>query len=88
MKAKHRTEVTMQTHERTVIRFGRGGPTILCRMCKANTRHFSIDQAVSIFELSQQAITRLVGDNEIHSTEDAGGSLMLCGNSLATQAKD
>ena len=88
MKAKQRTEVTMQTHERTVIRFGQGSPTLYCGMCQAKTRHFSVAQAVSIFELSQAAVTSLAGDNEIHSTQDARGSLMLCGNSLAAQAKE
>ena len=78
----------MQTHERTVIRFGRGAPTLFCGMCQANTRHFSIEQAVSIFELSQRAISLLVRDGEIHSTPVADGSLMLCGNSLATQGKE
>ena len=87
MRAKQRTEVTMETLERTVIRFGHSG-TLLCRECEANTRHFSIVQAVSVFGLSESAITRLAGDQEIHSMQADGGSLMLCGNSLAAQAKE
>jgi hypothetical protein len=88
MKAKQRTEITMETHETTVIRFGQGQTIIFCESCEANTRHLSIVQAVSILRLSEPAISRLAGDKQIHSTQNADGLLLLCGKSLAALAKE
>ena len=86
MKTNRRTEITTETHELTIIRFG-GGQMIFCESCKANTPHLSIVQAVSMLPLSEMAISRLVVDKRIHSTQDADG-VLLCGNSLASQVED
>lgn len=86
MKAKRRLEITMETHETTIIRF-RPRPTIIyCEACQVNTRHFSIVQAKQILSISEQEINGLAAGNHIHSTETAEGLLMLCGISLAAQA--
>lgn len=81
-------EITTETHEMTVIRFGGVRTMIFCKSCKANTPHVSIVQAVSMLPLSEMAISRLVVDKQIHSTQDADGVLLLCGNSLALSAED
>ncbi len=88
MKAKQRTEITMETHETTVIRFGQHKTMLFCEACQTTTQHLPVIQAVSVLPLSEPAISRLAGDKHIHSTKNAAESLLLCGNSLAAQAKE
>jgi hypothetical protein len=82
MKTNRHTEITMETHETTVIRFRQSQTMIFCESCQTNTQHFSIVQAVSILPLSGPAISRLADSKQIHSTQNADGSLLLCGNSF------
>ncbi|HVE57643.1 MAG TPA: hypothetical protein VNB22_12490 [Pyrinomonadaceae bacterium] len=88
MTAKRRLEITLETHETTVIRFQRRQPLIFCESCRTNTKHFSIVQAERILPLSAPEISRLADDKQIHSTRNADGSLMLCGVSLAAQTNE
>jgi len=83
MKTSRRTEITTETHEMTIIRFGGSQAMVFCESCNADTPHLFMVQAVSILQLSEPAISRLVVDKEIHSTRNADGLLLLCGNSLA-----
>jgi len=83
MKAKLRTEITMETEETTTIRFPQSETMIFCDSCNGNTRHISIVQAEQVLSLSEQAISHLAGGKQIHSVQNADGMLLLCCNSLA-----
>lgn len=87
MKTTRRTEIMMETHETTVIRFRHSQTIIFCESCQANTQHLSIFQAVSILSLSESKIAQFADDKQIHLTQTADGLLMLCGNSLAALEK-
>ena len=88
MKTKRRTETTTETHELTIIRFRGRQTMIFCELCKTNTPHLSIVQAVSMLRLSEMAIVRLAVDKHIHSTQDTDGLLLFCGNSLELSVED
>jgi len=87
MKTNRRTEITTETHELTIIRFGGDQTVIFCESCQANTLHLSMVQVISILALSELAISRLAVDKQIHTTQNPDGSLLLCGNSLALPAE-
>ena len=83
MKEKKRTEITLETHELTIVRFRQNRTIAYCAVCQQQTPHFSVVQSVSVLSLSESVIFRLAESGEIHSCETANGLLRLCGNSLA-----
>ena len=83
MKEKKRLEITLETHELTIVRFSRNQKTDFCTVCRAHTPHLSVAESVPVLGLSESAIFRLAESGEIHSCETANGLLRLCGNSLA-----
>ena len=88
MKEKKRLEITFETHELTIIRFGRNQKTDFCTVCRAHTPHLSVAESVAILSLSEKAIFRLAENGQIHACETADGLLRLCGNSLVNLAND
>lgn len=82
MLAKRQTEVTTETHELTIIRFGHQ-QTQQCSFCGTAVAHVRVTHAASALSLSETALFRLAESGQIHSIETAAGSLLLCGNSLA-----
>lgn len=84
MKTGQRTEITIETHETTIVRVNtRQTITVFCEICRAARKHFSVRRAAALLRLSETAIFRLVEDRQVHSTETAGGALFVCGNSLS-----
>jgi hypothetical protein len=84
MKAKQQTEITIETHEITIIRVSsRQTATVFCFNCGKNLKHFSIARASAVSKISEAAIFRLVENGQIHSTETAAGALLVCSNSLS-----
>ena len=79
MKIKQRTEVTMFTHETTVIRIQKA--PMYCEGCESITPHLSLIEAISVLSLPEQEIRRLAESGEIHYLAGADGSLHLCGKS-------
>src|SRR5438128_7477565 len=83
MGIKHRTEITIETHETTIIRVStRQTANAFCEICRTTHKHFSVRRAAAILRLSETAIFRLVEDRQVHSTENAAGALFVCINSL------
>jgi hypothetical protein len=89
MKKKQRLEITVETHEITILRFRQSRTTVFfCGMCQAQVPHLNIAQTMSVLPLSESAFNDLITTGQIHSTENADGLLMLCSNSLLTLAKE
>lgn len=89
MKTKRRMEITMETHEITIVRFGqRPTTTIFCEVCQADIPHLSVTQASAVLSLSKAEISRLIENKQIHLTENADGDEQLCGNSLSALTKE
>jgi len=79
MTNKKRTEITVETHQVTIIRM-RGTSMVYCEICRANVRIFSPPQIVSVFHLNLEEIKQLFLDDQIHFV---GLTETICGNSLA-----
>ena len=88
MKAKRRTEITLETHETTIIRFRQTNAAAYCAECQRHTSHLSVAQAVSVLSLSESAVLCLAKDKKIHSSRTADAALLLCSNSLAALAQE
>lgn len=81
-------EITVETHAVTVIRINRRQTvTIFCDICRKPIFHFSVVHAAATLRLSETTIFRLSESGRLHSTENVGGSLLICSDSLATLAK-
>lgn len=83
MKAKRRKEITVETHEVTVIRFKRSQANLYCAECGQQTQHLSVVEAISLLSLSETELFCLAQDRRIHSNKSEKGLLLLCCNSLA-----
>lgn len=89
MKTKRRTEITMETHEVTIIRLRENqSPTRFCRACRASVRHLPIARAALFLGISETAAFRLVENNQVHSAESDAGALLICQNSLSDLADE
>ena len=88
MKTKRRREIKKETYERTIIRFPAHRTQIFCPVCAAPVSHIKVGQAASALTLSEMTIFRLAESGQLHATESSGGSLLLCGNSLAEWGKE
>ena len=87
MKAKRRTEITIETHETMIIRFQQSQIIVFCESCQMDSQHLSLVQAVSILSLSETEINLLVGEKHIHYLETETGEFLICGNSVLTNNK-
>ncbi len=85
---KEKTVITVETFQRTVIYSRRKAKIAWCKQCAAETVMFAPNEAAAIANISEAAVFRLAEADEIHSTETESGSLMICGDSLAAQAKE
>lgn len=83
MKEKKRFEITFETHELTIVRFGRNKTTEFCAVCRRYTPHLSVIETLSALSLTEAEIIRLTENGQIHSRETADGRLLLCAGSLA-----
>ena len=89
METKRRTEIVIETHETTIIRFRtRQTATAFCDFCRETLPHFSARRAAAVLRLSEFAVFRLVESGRLHSSENARGELFICGNSITGAADD
>ncbi len=79
MTNKKRTEITVKTHQVTIIRT-RGKSSVYCEICRVNVQIFLPQQIVSVFHLKLEEIKQLFLAGKIHFV---GLTETVCGNSLA-----
>ena len=89
MAIKRRTEITIETHEVTVIHLSQHQTTMaFCERCQTMLIHLSVLRVATILGLRETAIFRLVESEQIHATESADGRLLICANSFSALAKE
>ena len=88
MKEKKRFEITLETHELTIVRFASNKTDAYCPICGADTPHLPVAECASILSLTETTVFRLAESGQIHARESADGRLLLCGGSLATFEQD
>ena len=83
MKTRKNTEITIETYEKRIIRVNRRQAHMaFCGLCGAKVIYFSVSRAAAVLGLPETAIFRLAENGQMHSLENAAGSLMICGDSL------
>lgn len=81
---KKRTEITIETHQLTIIRIREGrNDLVFCKGCGLNVRSFTHDQAALIFRVKEEILDALMRANQVHTINGEA----VCGASLADYFK-
>ena len=89
MAIHRRTEITVETHQVTIIHLSQHQTaTAFCEGCQTTLSHLSVFRAAALLRLRETAMFRLVESGQLHATENAQGSLLVCANSLSALAKE
>ena len=80
---KRRTEITIETHQLTIIRQRIKSIQFICPICRMETVSLLPVQAALAFQVTEAVLETLVTSNLIHSADIEG----YCGNSLAEHFK-
>jgi hypothetical protein len=80
---KEKTVITVETLRRTVIYSRRRAFTARCGKCAAEVQMLVPERAAALLNTTVREIFRRVETGEIHFSEDEGGTLLVCRNSLA-----
>jgi hypothetical protein len=82
MTHKRRTEITIETHEITVIRTNHKPLSAFCERCQKTVPVFAPEQIAIFFRLPLSEVCRRVEANEIHLTRSGRGAALICAVSL------
>jgi hypothetical protein len=80
---KTRTEITIEVDELLLIGTRRGGSVrIWCPECETEVAMVTPEQAAAAVGVSSRMIYRWMEEAKVHFTEEPGGSLLVCADSL------
>lgn len=78
-----RTEITIETLRRTVITSRRSNEYIYCRQCGTLVVAMSMLEAAALYETGTEEIAIRLKTGEMHSVEQEGRTLRICGAALS-----
>jgi len=80
---KTRTEITIEVDELMLVRSRRGDSVqTWCPACAAEVAMVTPAQAAAAVGVSSRMIYRWMEEAKVHFTEESGGSLFICADSL------
>lgn len=79
---RRRTEITIETSRRVVVRQFQAAVRVWCGDCTAEVMMVSANEAAALAGVSSRTIYRWIEDGEIHFVEDSGGLIRVCANSI------
>ena len=79
---KYRTEITIHTRRRIVLRSRRTTIPCWCALCEADSAMLSPNEAAVFFKTTAREIFRLTEAGEIHFRETETGALLVCRRSI------
>jgi hypothetical protein len=77
-----RTEITIETHEITIIRNGGRLDDVFCRYCRSKVAALRLPEIASLLQKDIGEIQDFIDGGEIHFI-DASGDSLVCGSSLS-----
>lgn len=81
---KKRTEITIETHELTIIRIREGrNDSVFCKSCGLDVQSFTPVQAALIFRVKMEILEALIRANQVHIINEE----TVCGSSLVDYFK-
>ena len=84
-KMKKRTEITIETSRRVIVRHSSNWRQIWCERCLTHVRMISPNEAAARLNVSSRVIYQWIEEGSIHFREEPGG-LIVCETSLPPQA--
>jgi excisionase family DNA binding protein len=78
---KKRTEITIETSRRVIVRSSSNWREKWCEQCRGVVRMISPNEAAARLNVSSRLIYRWIEEGSIHFREEPGG-LMVCETSL------
>ena len=80
---KTRTEITIEVDELLLVKSHNGSSVQnWCPACAAEVAMVTPEQAAALADVSSRVIYRWVEQEKLHFTEEIGGSLLICADSL------
>ena len=76
-----RTEITIETSRRLLVRRAGGGSKTWCAKCVAEVRMISANEAAALLHVSSRSIYRWIEIGRVHFSEEPDG-LLVCADSL------
>ena len=76
-----RTEITIETSRRLLVRRAGGGCKTWCAKCVADVRMVSPNEAAALLNVSSRSIYRWIEIGRVHFSEEPDG-LLVCADSL------
>ena len=83
---KKTTEITVETHEVTVIRRHRMARRAWCPACAREVEMVTAARAATLTGAGQRAVFRRIEQGELHCLESPGGLTLICLDSLGQRS--
>ncbi len=77
-----RTEITIETHSVTIIRFKGNSSIAHCERCQKPVAALPIEKFTELLRLDLMEVCRRVQTGELHLTETGRSVALICGGSL------
>jgi hypothetical protein len=79
---RRRTEISIETHEITVIRTNGHQKKHYCENCRTSVLAFALEQIAAFFQISVSDVCRTIEENRLHLVTTQRTIALICGNSL------
>ena len=86
LKARKRTEITIETNRLVVVSSRKVSVMSWCRECDQRTKMITVDEAAGMGGVSSRTIYRWVESERLHFSETSEGRLLICLESIAAAA--
>lgn len=79
---KTRTGIRIETHEFLTLRASRSSSRLACQQCQGETLMVTPEEAMVLANATAREIYRWVETGQVHYTEGAGRTVLVCPNSI------
>ena len=87
MKKTRRTEINIETHRRTTIRFVMRHVSVHCEFCREVANVFALDEVAEALDMTLTEVCRAIGTGEFHLVKTKRDLPLVCGKSFAGKKK-
>ena len=81
---KKRTQVTIRTRQRVLVRSLR----VRCHQCGAEVPIITPENAAGVLQTTAREIHGLLATGELHAVEEPSGANLICGNSVSAASTE
>lgn len=81
------TKITIETDSLFIVR-GRGSARVWCPLCQADAEMIALENVGVISNLDRPAVEKWFNSGELHRSQAADGSALVCLNSLLARVQN